>query len=299
VHPLDSVRAKIRRGDLHLNSLERELTKFLTKRKRPPRIGAAAKVYPDEGYISVFVDFVEEVPLRIAVIAADAFHNFRSAIDQLIFETALIDGGGIEPKKSAFPASTCICNFRSDQVQKKMLADLTVRHRALVRRFQPYRGWKYEGAHPLTLLDDLSNDDKHRFTQPLSLYCETFPISIDRLGQDCVVRGFTFNPRILGYPLRPGDEIARILILPKGPNPKVNLHLESTVAVCIRNGEPVLPVGRKISRFVKEIVAAFEPEFERPKALRMRSLLRPGNLSSERGPMRVKMTIEGSDTPFD
>jgi hypothetical protein len=299
VHPLDSVRAKIRRGYLHVKALEQELERFLSKRKKPPGVSISAKVHPDKDYISLSVHRVEEVPLWIAVIAADAFHNFRSALDQLIFETALIDGGGSEPKKSAFPASQTIDNFRSSYVQDKMLKYLTVRHRILVRRFQPYRGWKYEGAHPITLLDDLWNDDKHRFTQPIFLCAEVISPNFPTVGRDCFVRGAASDGRVLGRPLRPGTEFMRIYIVQTGPKPHLDVKVTSTVFVGLRNGESVASVGRKVSRYIKEIVAAFEPEFERPKALKMKGVARPGNLSAEGRPVRTKMTVEGSDTPFE
>ena len=114
------------------------------------------------------------------------------ALDQLIFELAFMDsraGKRLSGKQSLgrtmFPASDTLVNFESHHVCYTLLAGITKQHRAQLKRFQPYRSRNYPGVHPLRLLHDLSNDDKHRLTQPVLLCPHT--ISLDVPGEDEVV----------------------------------------------------------------------------------------------------------------
>jgi hypothetical protein len=216
------------------------------------------------------------------MIAADAWHNFRSAIDQLIFELAFIDNGGKEDKRlerTMFPASTTIENFRGNHVQNTLLACLTQRHRALVRRFQPYRRtYLPVEQHPLALLDALSNDDKHRLTQPalVTAHAYTFRFKDFRNCHPASLQASGDNTG--GVPLKLNQELMRLPLVITGPNPDVKMESDMTVYVGLRNGLDLWGVTSGIGKYCRGIVEVFAPEFERPKAMRMRGRPRLGRI---------------------
>jgi hypothetical protein len=285
VHPLDGVRAKIERGERHTATLHRELDR-LFERKKPPTVALGKKFNEEESYLSVTVARVDEIPVRFGVIAGDALHNFRSALDQLIYELAFVDGGGVESKrleKTAFPASLTVENFRSDYVQKTMLAGLTVRHRALVRPFQPYRSREADKTHdPLAMLDALSNDDKHRLTQPSLISTTGFEITIpSTVGHNChIPMGSTMTCRpIGGKPLEKNAEVMRVPIVVTGPEPDMEMKCGLEFFVGLRNGLDISGVLEAIGKRSRAILEAFVPEFETQKALRYRDVPKLGRIT--------------------
>jgi hypothetical protein len=74
---------------------------------------------------------------------------------------ALIDGGGVDPPggRTQFPLVRQPTDFPG---RKHVLENVSDAHRAIIERLQPYNPWKGLDFHPLGLLRDLTDDDKHR-----------------------------------------------------------------------------------------------------------------------------------------
>ena len=281
MHPLAGVWAKLDRGDEHVRIYEREEGRPF-RRKKPPRIGVAVHINKETGTAVLLVTSVPALPPKLAVIIADAIHNYRSALDQLIFELAFMDTRGRELESTAFPASDTLVNFEGEKVKTRLLAGLTKQHRAQLKRFQPYRGWKSPGPHPFRLLNDLSNDDKHRLTQPALVHAQTFRMRV--LNENCadcrvdVNTRIEWNKRSVGRPLEPDTEVCRFPVEITGPNPQVTMEGGVDTFVGFRNGIPVLPALWEIRDHTRRVVEFFAPEFERPCALRLRDLPRRGRI---------------------
>ena len=102
------------------------------------------------------------MPANIGLIAGDFINNLRSCLDQLVWELATIDGVGPKnPKLTAFPVVEC----KTGRVMKRF-------HQALdgvpgpaieaINSLQPYHRGGAAKNHPLWVLNELWNLDKHR-----------------------------------------------------------------------------------------------------------------------------------------
>jgi hypothetical protein len=286
-HPLDGVWAKLRRGDEHVRAYRRaEAGTF--RRKKPPSVGLRLYFDDNDSTCVVMTARVDELPLRLGVLVGDAVHNYRSALDQLVFELAFMGSqGGTRPpglslEKTMFPGSETRANFESGNVQTRLLAGLTQKHRAYLKRFQPYRGRKLPPPHPISRLMDLSNDDKHRLTQPV-LICPT-SITFDLYFgnfQDCEPAPGepTWGDKFLGRPLKPDTEIVRFPIRKTGPKPYVKVKGEITKFVGFQDGTSAVEQLTRIGAYARGIVEFFAPEFDRPIAKRLSTLPRPVRLT--------------------
>ena len=108
----------------------------------------------------------EPPPLRWGVMLGECVHNLRSALDHLVCQLTLLDGGTMEDcAQTQFPiASKCEAQF--ERMANSRIPRLSKRHRAMIKRAQPYRAGDSAWKHPLAILADLSNADKHRLINP-------------------------------------------------------------------------------------------------------------------------------------
>jgi hypothetical protein len=109
----------------------------------------------------------EPPPLRWGVMLGDCVHNLRSALDHLIYQLTLLDGGTAEDcAQTQFPiASKSEAQF--EQMADHRIPRLSKMHRGMVKRAQPYHAGDKAWKHPLAILADLSNADKHRVLNPM------------------------------------------------------------------------------------------------------------------------------------
>jgi hypothetical protein len=103
-------------------------------------------------------------PLRFGVILGDCVHNLRCALDHAVWQVTLLDGGTPDTG-TMFPiASQSESQF--ERMAKARIPGLSPAHRQLVKDAQPYHHRNDAGAHPLAVLADLSNTDKHQIVNP-------------------------------------------------------------------------------------------------------------------------------------
>jgi hypothetical protein len=92
------------------------------------------------------------------LISEFAFHA-RVALDYVVFALARRDTG-TEQEGTQFPINESPEAFARNGKRGGCLQHLTVEHRAMIERFQPYQGFR---LHCLRTLHKLSNSDKHRY----------------------------------------------------------------------------------------------------------------------------------------
>lgn len=91
-----------------------------------------------------------------------------------------------------------------------------------MRRYQPYMpGESRAHRHVFTVLQDLSNYDKHRTLQPVVAVPERIEFT-DVEPADCIVR--RVSTKGFQGTLEPGAELARIYVKKTGPNPRIDLQ---------------------------------------------------------------------------
>lgn len=108
----------------------------------------------------------EPPPLRFGVVLGDCLHNLRSALDHLICQLTLLDGGTMaDCTKTQYPIAS-ESEEQFEGMANYRIPKLSKRHRAMVKQTQPYRAGDGAFAHPLSILAELSNTDKHRVLNP-------------------------------------------------------------------------------------------------------------------------------------
>ncbi len=160
-YPLAGVRAKLDRGQEHLETLKVEIAAY--RASKPARVEIGDD--PDEPGIGRGVFTVaQEPPLRLGVIAGEAIQQFRSSLDHLAYQLAILrDPSATGPN---FPIFTSRQRWTQPPMPKKKSprdlakpfyrpADFT-----LIERAQPYNA-PTPSDHPLAIVQTLSNLDKH------------------------------------------------------------------------------------------------------------------------------------------
>lgn len=163
-HRLAGVVAKFNRSRQQFDVLRSEIGEFFEQDPRPHH----SRGYFDPEaweWIERF-QIREAPPLRFGVVLGDCLHNLRSALDHLICQLTLLEGGTMaDCEKTQYPIAS------KSEEQFEGIADyripmLSKRHRAMVKQTQPYRAGDDASAHPLSVLAELSNADKHRVLNP-------------------------------------------------------------------------------------------------------------------------------------
>lgn len=160
---------------------------------------------------------------RIATMTGDVVHNLRSALDQLAWQLVL-EGSGKPSKKEAkliyFPIHKDCNKFVDNLVVQKM----TIKHRDIVEQFQPFTA-PVPDEHPLVVIQDLSNDDKHRLLTPILVNGAGY--SLNNLSEELRDLPLHFDLRCASDELEVGSELARIGGIPAG----LESHVEKASGV--------------------------------------------------------------------
>ncbi len=197
-HPLDGAARKMERADEHLRTLTTEVTDFLDK--NPQRVTREMDAEKTLYIYHVYTQALTPPPHRFGLIAADAIHNMRSALDHAAWQLALLRTD--KPNRStAFPIFT----QRDDKALCRMVCSMPAQCQFALESIQPYHG-EYPRLHLLAILHRLWNMDKHR----------AIPVT-----------SHAFNMRVYSGPggsherLDNGDVIIRV---PIAENPVINLE---------------------------------------------------------------------------
>ena len=163
-HRLGGVVAKFNRSKEQFDVLRHEIGSFSDQDPKPH----FSRGYFDPNTWEWIERFRvrEPPPLRWGVMLGECVHNLRSALDHLVCQLTLLDGGTMEDcAQTQFPIAS------KSEAQFEGMADaripgLSKWHRAMIKRAQPYRAGDLAWKHPLTILAELSNADKHRLINP-------------------------------------------------------------------------------------------------------------------------------------
>ena len=156
---LAGVAAKIDRANELLDEIRAEAEAFLAGPSYELRGVYDATTHTWEQRVHI----VREPPLRLGVIVGDYVHNVRSALDQLVWQLVLLNGGK-PTRRNQMPIEDTPA--KSAESAKRMLRGVSVGHRASLERAQPYHAAGDLIEHPLRVLRELSNLDKHRVVHP-------------------------------------------------------------------------------------------------------------------------------------
>lgn len=226
---LDGITAKLDRADEHLVALADETRAWV--QTEPNRY--SVEVDYEAGTYCVRVALEREPPIKLSIICGDFVHCLRSGLDYLACGVV-----GKVSRRSAFP----IFHDRADFAERVTLPaknnrpgpltglDLNGRVFAYIEHAQPYNGPHGVKNHPLWLLDELWNADKHRAILTMaSSHAHGASLSVSGEGIEFIGKAAYFYDK----PLEDGAEVIRGQLKPvtQGkPQMKMEGHLPLDVA---------------------------------------------------------------------
>jgi hypothetical protein len=157
-HRLAGAVEKFNRAKEQFDELRAELDAFFNKEPKPH---ASVGEFDTDAWEWVErFQVIEEPPLRLGVILGDVLHNLRSCLDHIAWQVTLLDGNTPDDRTQFPIASKSEAQFEASANDR--IPGLNAKHRAMVKEVQPYMRGDEARFHPLSLLADLSNIDKHR-----------------------------------------------------------------------------------------------------------------------------------------
>ena len=262
---LVGVRAKIERAKHHINDLEGQIVAF-----RGSNPYALRCDYNSQTGERVFRAVVRaEIPFDFAVIAGEAAHHLRSALDHLAWQ--LVEANGGTPDRiTCFPLDKL--PPRNEVRFTKKVQGMSAAAVDLVRSKQPFQA----GLEVLWALHEVDIFDKHRLLLVAAYGIRQLGFSYRNpiLDQNPALREIVEQLRANVPPpvVSPterflmshnGAEVAR-LAWPGGPEPQVGEELDLSYEVAfaqpeVVEGRPILLVLRQFCRAVENVVHDFVP----------------------------------------
>ena len=257
--PLIGVDAKLRRAKEHVDALEAEMSGVYTNTH------PLALDLPSEWEFAV----IWNVPsiIHASTVAGDAVHNIRSALDYLVWD--LVGQAGIEQpgRHTNFPIFDKRKEFldhalRGGGRNKPALLGLKLRSTALrlIVSEQPYRSPEPR-HHPLFLIKQLSNIDKHQTLFPQPHFADPGILQqIVEWNPNAIVRSRNVLRR--EAPIERGTELMRVTFDPSGPPHEVNVKGSLPVHPRLRGDVGVsYSAIRTLLLWVMNYVDEFRPIF--------------------------------------
>lgn len=168
MHPLDGVWAKLSRANGHRHAIE-DLVERWTENK-PYEFIHDEESKP--GWTILSVRIRQPLPIELGAIIGDYIHSTRSALDQLVWQLVIVNGG-TPGKHTQFPIAIEPDYFIEKAItgKKAMLAGIPEHAVTYIRSQQPYERGNDAPNHPLAILQDLWNTDKHKtIAQAVTLF---------------------------------------------------------------------------------------------------------------------------------
>lgn len=145
----------------HLVELDCAIDAFVSA--DPPPYTATVQHYPQNDSYVARLRVTREPPTQDwSLTAGDIIHNMRSALDNLVYALAVAHSG-IPSEEQARTLQFPICDNAGEfEKRNRNIARLSSAAQADVVAIQPYNNQREGFRHPLAVLRDLSNIDKHR-----------------------------------------------------------------------------------------------------------------------------------------
>ncbi len=201
---LDSPRLKFDHGAMHLTMLRSMVADYLAS--NPYRISTSPDASPGEHIL--WLEVLEAPSPEISLTLGDCLHDFRSALDHLMWQLVIATGG--QPTANTqFPIfwSPLLFSSRAGKMTRPLKDQAALK---FIETQQPF-ATTLDRVDPLWYLHELSNRDKHQLLQVIALYIDNFPFGPywmmpnDRLRID--YGPFMFGRQVLAH--IPFDMVAR------------------------------------------------------------------------------------------
>ncbi len=160
---LSGVSVKLDRAHEHLEALDSELSTFFEA--NPYR--TLAKLNPHTGEYVMRLRVRKEPPPRWGAIVGDFIHNSRSALDHVAWKLVEHGPHGLPSDEETRRQISYPVAFRDTQFRGSVTVQRVGQGaRDVMEQIQPYKRADRPEIHPLAVLNELWNFDKHRFLHP-------------------------------------------------------------------------------------------------------------------------------------
>jgi hypothetical protein len=258
-HPLTAIRLKLKRGREHFDALDQEIGAFVS----PDRFPIRASPADESGWKRVHVAIVEEPPNEWGGLAGEVAGQWRSALDLLIFQLALIGNGHPGRTRTQFPIFTDFDQYtrkdkRGRAKQGTMLKNVGATHRAIIDSYQPYHRVNPD-RDPLALLKAIRDADEHRDLAVAVMLSKRPNVGIESV-EDFSIGNAQFRWPPLRAPLHGEAEILGVKLWPN-PYAKVKMQIEARFEVGFEPTGATMDDLDRIGRHVQRIFGRFEGDF--------------------------------------
>jgi hypothetical protein len=163
-HPLDGCLAKLNRGEEQLHALKDAVNMFRASRFFEATLEIDRKERP-----IVRATNVRDPPESLAILVGECANSFRSALDYLAYQLAILQTGDPLPdmiaKATQFPIYATGPKYRNGA--PRHVQGMAPKARAAIERLQPYHRKRVPNAIALQWLNETCSVDKHRELHPV------------------------------------------------------------------------------------------------------------------------------------
>jgi hypothetical protein len=190
------------------------------------------------------------VPIRVSTIIGDALFNYRSALDQLVWQLVLANDA--KPGRyNSFPIA--IAHKFGTEYHKKCLAGISLRAFSIIKSFQPKPGKNWD----LLFLPELNDIDKHRHLNLFVVWTGAITLNIDIKPGNNV-----FSPQVGFGKVEKGKVLCTI------PIEHQDVRFQPTFGIQIAETDedipgPVLTLLRNIEHSIRDIFIQLESEMNK------------------------------------
>jgi hypothetical protein len=261
-HPLAACFAKLVRADQHLVALNAEWEAFLdTEPYSVPFTHDASTPHQITALAMSLVD----PPLTLSLTLGDFAHNVRSALDQLVCRFVDPDSLGDE-LRNAFPIERSKASFEHKFLPRgngkspvPLLEGIspTSEEWALIEGAQPYHQEERMHAHPLAILAELSNRDKHRSLNATFGYPDTDRLNDAIRWDPAEMMPLSVRQKVgAGEPVLVQQALVEFVFDPSGPAPDMYLDGVLPFQPAFAYGASVATMSTlsKMVRFVRTLL---------------------------------------------
>ncbi len=246
-----AIRSKIERADKHIGDLTTAIAAFS---ERKPH-GTAFQIDPNTGEKIIYMRVFEQLPKVFGVIASDAIHNLRTALDHLAWQL-VESNGGIPDWRTCFPISKSLAKHE-EAVDSPKVEGFSPESIRILNSIKPYFG----GNGGLWSLSGTDNFDKHRLLLLTTLAVSGVKISRPKGGIGSAFVVANYNPEAF---LVDCAELGRFTV-PFDDNDKVDFNITTRVSFVqpeIVKGDAVVPLLNQFRALVSDVVDMFASQLK-------------------------------------
>jgi len=272
---------RIARSGQHLSDLARARQVFLQAEER-----AIIGQFEKESNDYVFRMSGNPPEPEMGVLVGEFAHQLRASLDNLLWQVVLLRGDR-PGRHTQFPICSTEQSWKTSQAAIKGVNE---NDRATIEQVQPFQwGEETPSIHPLARLTWLNNRDKHRLLHVgyavAAFDPKQAPPGVEDAGGTLlfgkevpenyfpwmpeptrdvkVIESITFSAQQRANHPDP-TEMARVRIVPDGPNPELKLMGGETVDLGFGDADPPINLDElnNLRRAAIQVVEKFEPSFK-------------------------------------